>query len=193
MPPKKWMMIEPGKVLFLNNAMNHGVLGPLGVAQVKEQGKSVLFMLESNPGPGLGLLLAYWFAGKGLAKQAAPGTIIIHFFGGIHEVYFPYVLSHPIMLLAMWAGGILAEFWFVVSGAGLVATPSPGSIFAYIAVAPRDALIPVLAGVLIGAGASFLVGTVLLKIYPVKETSEEQAPAPAAEPVPSTVEPEPAA
>ncbi len=187
------LFIEPGKVLFLNNAINHGVLSPLGVAQVKESGKSVLFMLESNPGPGLGLLLAYWFAGKGLAKQAAPGTIIIHFFGGIHEVYFPYVLAHPIMLLAMWAGGILADFWFVVSGAGLVATPSPGSIFAYIAVAPREQLIPVLVGVLIGAGASFLVGSVLLKIYPVKETSEEQAPAPAAEPVPSAAQPEPAA
>ena len=50
-------------------------------------------MLESNPGPGLGLLLAYWFAGKGLAKLSAPGSIIIHFFGGTHEVYFPYVSS----------------------------------------------------------------------------------------------------
>src|SRR5262249_25239053 len=52
-------LIEPGKVLFLNNAINHGVLGPLGVAQAAAHGKSVLFMLESNPGPGLGILLAY--------------------------------------------------------------------------------------------------------------------------------------
>ena len=105
--------IEVGKVLFLNNAINHGVLTPLGTADAAEIGRSVYFMLESNPGPGLGLLLAYWLAGKGLAKLSAPGAIIIHFFGGIHEVYFPYVLMNPVLIGAMWAGGIAADLTFV--------------------------------------------------------------------------------
>lgn len=170
------LFVEPAKVLFLNNAINHGIFAPLGVAQVQEQGYSILFLLETNPGPGLGLLLAYWFMGKGLAKQTAPGAIIIHFFGGIHEIYFPFVLAHPIMIVALWAGGILADLWFVIMNAGLVATPAPGSIFAYLAVTPYGQHVGVLGGVLIAAVASFLVGSFVLKLYPVKEfDSEEEA------------------
>ena len=161
--------IEVGKVLFLNNAINHGVLGPLGVADTAETGRSIYFLLETNPGPGLGLLLAYWFAGKGLAKLSAPGAIVIHFFGGIHEVYFPYILMHPIMILSVWAGGILADIIFVIFDAGLTATPSPGSIFAYLAVIPRGQHVGVLLGVLAAAAAAFVVGTLLLRISPVKE------------------------
>ncbi|GAB4451820.1 MAG: hypothetical protein Fur0044_47060 [Anaerolineae bacterium] len=170
------LFIEPAKVLFLNNAINHGILGPLGVTEAKETGRSILFLLETNPGPGLGLLLAYWFAGKGMAKQTAPGAIIIHFFGGIHEIYFPFVLAHPIMIVALWAGGILADLWFVIMNAGLVATPAPGSIFAYLAVTPPGQHVAVLGGVLIAAVASFLTGSFILKLYPVKEfDSEEEA------------------
>ena len=161
--------IEVGKVLFLNNAINHGVLGPLGVADTAETGRSIYFLLETNPGPGLGLLLAYWFAGKGLAKLSAPGAIVIHFFGGIHEVYFPYILMHPIMILSVWAGGILADIIFVIFDAGLTATPSPGSIFAYLAVIPRGQHFGVLLGVFAAAAAAFVVGTLLLRISPVKE------------------------
>ena len=161
--------IEVGKVLFLNNAINHGVLGPLGVADTAETGRSIYFLLETNPGPGLGLLLAYWFAGKGLAKLSAPGAIVIHFFGGIHEVYFPYILMHPIMILSVWAGGILADIIFVIFDAGLTATPSPGSIFAYLAVIPRGQHFGVLLGVAAAAAAAFVVGTLLLRISPVKE------------------------
>jgi len=177
--------IEVGKVLFLNNAINHGILAPIGVQQAADTGRSIMFMLESNPGPGLGLLLAFWFAGKGLAKQSAPGAIIIHFFGGIHEIYFPYVLSHPIMILAMWAGGIAADIVFVATGAGLVATPSPGSVFAYLAVTPPGQHFGVFGGMLVGAVASFLVGTAILRLYPVRETSDEssQAPSSSATPV----------
>ncbi|MCB0165074.1 MAG: PTS mannitol transporter subunit IICB [Anaerolineae bacterium] len=169
------LFIEPAKVLFLNNAINHGILAPLGVVQVQEQGYSILFLLETNPGPGLGLLLAFWFMGKGMVKQSAPGAIIIHFFGGIHEIYFPYVLAHPIMIVSLWAGGILADLWFVIMNAGLVATPSPGSIFAYLAVTPRGMHFAVLGGVFIAAAASFLVGSFLLKLYPVKEVDSEEA------------------
>jgi mannitol PTS system EIICBA or EIICB component len=122
--------------------------------------------------------LAYWFAGKGMLKESAPASIIIHFFGGIHEIYFPYVLAHPVMLLAMYAGGILADTWWMITGAGLVATPSPGSIFAYLAMTPKGWHFQVLMGVLIGAVASFGVGYVLLKRFPVKEVEvapEEEA------------------
>jgi PTS system mannitol-specific IIC component len=167
------LIVEPAKVLFLNNALNIGVLAPLGAAASSATGRAIHFMLESNPGPGLGLLLAYWFAGKGMLKDSAPAAIIIHFFGGIHEIYFPYVLAHPIMLLAMYAGGILADTWWMITGAGLVATPSPGSIFAYLAMTPRGWHFQVLTGVLIGAVASFAVGWLLLKRYPVMEREAE--------------------
>ncbi len=161
--------IEVGKVLFLNNAINHGILGPLGAAEAAESGRSIYFLLETNPGPGLGLLLAYWFAGKGLAKLSAPGAIVIHFFGGIHEIYFPYILMHPIMILSVWAGGILADLIFVIFDSGLSATPSPGSIFAYLAVMPKGQHLGILLGVAAAAAAAFVVGTILLRISPVKE------------------------
>ena len=131
-------------------------------------------MLESNPGPGLGLLGAYWFAGKGLAKLSAPGAIIIHFLGGIHEVYFPYVLMNPVMIAAMWAGGISADIVFVATDAGLVAPPSPGSIFAYIATLPPEgsAVFGVFAGIAVGAVVAFVVGSALLKLFPVKDLTD---------------------
>jgi mannitol PTS system EIICBA or EIICB component len=170
------LLIEPAKVLFLNNAVNHGVLTPAGVAQVQETGKAIHFMLESNPGPGLGLLLAFLVAGKGPLKQSASSAAIIHFLGGIHEIYFPFVLAHPVMLLAMWAGGISADFVFVLTNAGLVATPAPGSIFAYTAVTPKGSHVAVLSGVLVGAVATFLVGVLLLKTFPVRQNPPVPSP-----------------
>ena len=167
--PLAAIIIEPAKVLFLNNALNHGVLAPLGVAAAKETGRAIHFLLETNPGPGLGLLVAFFVAGKGMLKESAPGSMIIHFLGGIHEIYFPYVLAHPIMIVAMIAGGFSADLWFVITGAGLVATPSPGSIFAYLAVIPPGQHFAVLTGVLIGAVVSFLVGSFILRIRPVRE------------------------
>ena len=112
--PLAAIIIEPAKVLFLNNALNHGVLGPLGVASVEESGRAIHFLLETNPGPGLGLLIAYYVAGKGLLKESSPGAMIIHFLGGIHEIYFPYVLAHPIMILSVIAGGMAADLWFAI-------------------------------------------------------------------------------
>ncbi|MDR3576687.1 MAG: PTS mannitol transporter subunit IICB [Anaerolineaceae bacterium] len=168
------IIIEPAKILFLNNAINHGVLAPLGIDAAKQTGRAIEFLLETNPGPGLGLLIAFYVAGKGLLKDSAPGSMIIHFLGGIHEIYFPYVLAHPIMILAPMVGGLAADFWFMISGAGLVATPSPGSIFAYLAVIPPGQHLPVLTGVLIGTVASALVGTFILKVNPVPEKEEEE-------------------
>ena len=171
--PLAAIVIEPAKVLFLNNALNHGVLAPLGVAAVEESGKAIHFLLETNPGPGLGLLVAYYVAGKGMLKESAPGSMIIHFLGGIHEIYFPYVLAHPIMILSMIAGGFAADLWFTIMQAGLVATPSPGSIFAYLAVIPKGQHFAVLTGVLIGAVVSFLVGSFILRVRPVREEESE--------------------
>jgi PTS system mannitol-specific IIC component len=172
--PLAAIIIEPAKILFLNNALNHGVLAPLGVASAAESGRAIHFLLETNPGPGLGLLIAFYIAGKGLLKESSTGSMIIHFLGGIHEIYFPYVLAHPIMILAMIAGGFSADLWFVISGAGLVATPAPGSIFAYLAVIPRGQHFAVLTGVLIGAVVSCLVGMFILRVRPVPEEKAEE-------------------
>ncbi|WGV59849.1 PTS mannitol transporter subunit IICBA [Brevibacillus brevis] len=162
--PLASIFIEPAKILFLNNAINHGILSPIGLDEAAKIGQSVFFLLESNPGPGLGILLAYWLAGRGSAKQSAPGAVIIHFFGGIHEIYFPYVLMNPRLILAAIGGGMAGVFTFTLLGAGLVAPPSPGSIFALIAMAPRGGLLPVLAGVLAATVVSFLIASALLKM-----------------------------
>lgn len=166
------LLVEPGKILFLNNAINHGIFDPVGIAQVKEVGKSIFFLLESNPGPGLGILAAYWMYGKGNAKESAPSAIIIHFLGGIHEIYFPFVLMNPLLLLAVIGGGMAADLTFVITGAGLVASPSPGSIFAEIAMCPKGGLLPVLAGIIVGAAVSFLIGSVIVKRSHVGEDEE---------------------
>jgi len=160
--PLAAVIIEPAKVLFLNNAINHGVLGPLGAAEATEQGKSILFMLETNPGPGLGILLAYMFFGPRLLRLTAPAAIIIQFFGGIHEIYFPYILMKPRLVLAVIAGGMSGIAVFEVTGVGLVATPSPGSIFAYLAETPRGDYFGVLAGVAVSTAVSFAVASALL-------------------------------
>lgn len=165
------ILIEPGKVLFLNNAINHGVLGPIALKEAAHAGKSLLFMLESNPGPGLGILLAYWFFGRGMVKQSAPGAVVIHFLGGIHEVYFPYILMNPRLILAAIAGGVTGTLTFTVMGAGLVAAPSPGSIFAYLVMTPKGELFQVLSGVITATAASFFVAAPLLK-FSKKEAAE---------------------
>ncbi|MDQ0202013.1 PTS mannitol transporter subunit IICB [Neobacillus ginsengisoli] len=157
------LFIEPAKVLFLNNAINHGILSPLGVEQATHTGKSILFMLETNPGPGLGILLAYWLFGKGTAKQTAPGAVIIHFLGGIHEIYFPYILMKPMLILAAIAGGVSGVFTFTLFHAGLVAAPSPGSIFALLAMTPKGGYVGTLAGVIVAAAVSFAVSSLILK------------------------------
>jgi mannitol-specific phosphotransferase system IIC component len=168
------IIVEPAKVLFLNNAINHGVLAPLGVAEAAKHGKAIQFMIETNPGPGLGLLLAYWFFGPRSIRPTAPGAIIIHFLGGIHEIYFPYVLMRPILILATIAGGMAGVFTFLVTHAGLVATPSPGSIFAYLAVTPKGGYFGVLAGIAVATIVSFVVASMLLKLGLRKEERQER-------------------
>ncbi|GAA3413048.1 PTS mannitol transporter subunit IICB [Paenibacillus hodogayensis] len=172
------ILIEPGKILFLNNAINHGVLSPIALDQASKTGKSILFMLESNPGPGLGVLLAYWLVGRGSAKLSAPGAAIIHFFGGIHEIYFPYILMNPRLILAVIAGGVTGTFTFSLFQAGLVASPSPGSIFAYMAMAPKGGMLSIFTGVISATIASFLVAALLLKTSKqAEETGDLEAAA----------------
>jgi mannitol PTS system EIICBA or EIICB component len=165
------LLIEPAKILFLNNAINHGVLGPLGVAEATKHGKSILFMLETNPGPGLGILLAYLLFGPKSMRPSVPGSIIIHFLGGIHEIYFPYVLMKPRLILAAIAGGATGIMTFLITGVGLAATPSPGSIFAYLAETPKGNYMGVLLGITTATAASMAVAAVLLKTS--KEDEEE--------------------
>lgn len=162
--PLTSLVIEPAKVFFLNNAINHGVLTPLGIAEASEQGKSVLFLLEANPGPGLGLLLAFSVFGSGLAKASAPGAAIIHFFGGIHEIYFPYVLMKPKLIIAMIAGGMTGVFVNVLFDTGLRAPAAPGSIFAIYAQTARDSYLGVTLAVLASAAVTFAIAGFLLKI-----------------------------
>jgi PTS system mannitol-specific IIC component len=169
--PLASLIIEPAKV-FLNNAVNHGVLTPLGIQQAAANGKSILFLLEANPGPGAGLLLAYAIFGTGLAKNTAPAALIIQFFGGIHEIYFPYVLLKPLTLLATIAGGMVGIFTLVVFGAGLRAPAAPGSIIAVYAQTPGNSLVGVTLSVLFAAATSFIVGSIILRASRRREEEE---------------------
>lgn len=173
------IIIEPAKVLFLNNALNHGIFTPLGAEQVSQAGKSVLFLLEANPGPGLGILLAYALFGKGSAKSSSWGAIIIHFFGGIHEIYFPYVMMKPALFLAAIAGGMSGTFTFQFLDAGLKSPASPGSVIALMAMAPKGVWphLNVLLGVLVGTIASFLVAALILRADKSTDDSLEAAQA----------------
>ena len=151
------LLVEPSKVLFLNNALNHGIFSPIGIEQARETGQSIMFLLETNPGPGLGVLLACWFFGRGNMRQSAPGAVIIQFFGGIHEIYFPYILARPALILAPVAGSAAGLLFFSLAGAGLVAPASPGSIISVLAMAPKGQTLVVLAGVLISTAVSLLM------------------------------------
>ncbi len=171
--PLTSIFVEPAKILFLNNAINHGIFTPLGIQQAEETGRSIFFLIEANPGPGLGILLAYMMFGKGSAKQTAGGAAIIHFFGGIHEIYFPYILMNPRLILAAMAGGVTGVTILTLFGAGLVSPASPGSIFAVLLMTPRDAYIGVLASVICAAAVSFIVASFLMKTQKAKDDGED--------------------
>ena len=170
------IFVEPAKVLFLNNAINHGIFTPIGIEQAAETGRSIMYMLEANPGPGLGVLLAYWFFSQDKAtKDSAPGAIIIHFFGGIHEIYFPYILMNPIVIIAPIVGNICAITFYSLTGCGLQGPASPGSIIAFLSMAPRDAIITTLIGVVLAAGVSFAIAGPIIKLTSSKVKSLEEA------------------
>ena len=173
--PVMSVIVEPAKVLFLNNAIGNGVLVPLGIQQATDAGKSLLFLVESNPGPGLGILLAYTLFGIGSAKASAPGAIIIQFFGGIHEVYFPFVLMKPLLIVAAILGGATGIATNAVLGSGLVGPAAPGSIFSVLAQTARDSYVGVILSVLLSAAVSFAVSAVILRASRAATSSSARA------------------
>ena len=171
------VVVEPAKIFFLNNAINHGIFTPLGAQQVTEAGKSIYFLIEANPGPGLGILLAYYFFGKGLAKESSLGAIVIHFLGGIHEIYFPYVLMNPLLFIAVIAGGSTGVLVNTIFHSGLRAPASPGSIFAILAVTAKDSYVGVILSVLASATVSFLIASIFIKRASMSDTEDDFAEA----------------
>ncbi|MBN1084069.1 PTS mannitol transporter subunit IICBA [Erwinia aphidicola] len=175
--PLTSIFVEPAKILFLNNAINHGIFSPLGIQQASEAGKSIFFLIEANPGPGMGVLMAYMFFGRGNAKQSAGGAAIIHFFGGIHEIYFPYVLMNPRLILAVILGGMTGVFTLTLLNGGLVSPASPGSILAVLAMTPKGAYFANIAAIVAAFAVSFVVSAILLKTSKVKEDDDIEAAA----------------
>jgi len=167
------IIVEPAKVLFLNNAINHGVFTPLGTQQSTETGQSILFLVEANPGPGLGILLAFSIFGVGAARASAPGAIIIQFLGGIHEIYFPYVLMKPILILAAIGGGMTGVATNALFQSGLRAPAAPGSIFAVLIQTPAGSFIGVILSVILAAVVSFLISAVILRASRKKDLAAE--------------------
>jgi PTS system mannitol-specific IIC component len=175
MMPLLALLIEPEKVLFLNNAVNHGIFTPIGAEQAREFGSTMVFLLDPNPGPGLGILLASWMFGRGNAKESAPGAVIIHFLGGIHEIYFPYILARPVLIVSAIAGSATGIVYFTLTHSGLVAPASPGSIISIIAMSPKGTTLVVVLGVLLSAVVSFLVATPFVKHAPAESEDEGKA------------------
>ena len=170
------VFVEPAKVLFLNNAINHGIFTPLGAEQVAETGKSIFYMIETNPGPGTGVLLAYWlFSKDDTTRQSAPGALIIHLLGGIHEISFPYILMNPALLLATISGSVAALFYNMIFDLGLSGPPAPGSIISYLAMAPKGSTLSVILSIVIAAGVSFVIASPIIKMSGAKsgESLEE--------------------
>lgn len=157
------VFVVPGQVLFLNNAINHGIFTPLAIEQAAETGKSILYLVEANGGMWAGLVLAFMFFGKGMAKKSAPGAAIIQIIGGIGEVSFPYALIKPITILGPILGGIGALFWFQIMDGGAVAAVSPGSLIALIIMSPKGKLFVNVAGYAIATAISFVVTAFFLK------------------------------
>lgn len=168
------IFVEPAKVLFLNNAINHGIFTPLGAEQVATAGKSIFYMIETNPGAGTGVLVAYWlFAKDKVTKDSAPGALIVHLLGGIHEIYFPYVLMNPLLLLATIGGSVAAMIFNTAAGLGLAGPPSPGSIIAYVGMAPKGSTFMVLLSVVVAAAVSFVIAAPIIKLSNSKQSLED--------------------
>jgi PTS system mannitol-specific IIC component len=171
--PLMSIIVEPAKVLFLNNAIGNGTLVPLGVQQTLDTGQSLLFLVEANPGPGFGLLLAFALFGIGTARASAPGAIVIQFLGGIHEVYFPFVLMKPILIVGLIAGGATGVATNAVLGSGLRAPAAPGSIFAVLAQTPREKYVGVVLSVLLSAAVTFLISAALLRASRMRDLAAQ--------------------
>ncbi|MDW2800210.1 protein-N(pi)-phosphohistidine--sugar phosphotransferase [Clostridium boliviensis] len=154
-------VVEPLKIIFFNNWINHGIFLPLGLEQLKTQGSSILFLLETNPGPGFGILLAYTLANRNIRKPMV-SSLIIQFLGGIHEVYFPYILSDIRLLAGAIAGSIAGNYCFMVTGSGLLGPASPGSIITILIMADKKHWLGIVMGISISAAVSCFLSCLIL-------------------------------
>lgn len=169
------VFIEPVKVFFLNNVVNHGVLVPLGMQQLQEEGSSVLFLLETNPGPGFGMLAALYIAKKS-EKGMYATAMAAEFVGGIHEVYFPIVLSNLWLMIPLMISSACAGLWFGAVGAGASGPVSPGSIVTILMMSGKNSFLKVAAGVFISAAVSFGISFLVLKFSekPLEKQNPEE-------------------
>lgn len=178
--PLASIVIEPAKILFLNNAINHGIFSPLGVQEASEYHMSIFFLIESNPGPGLGVLIAWYFFGRGDLCKSAKGAAIIEFFGGVHEIYFPYVLIKPKLVISLILGGMSSIFMLILLKGGLIATASPGSILSILAMTPKGCYIANIFSIFSSFLISFISASLLLKVnfhgYKKNHTNDAHLP-----------------
>lgn len=155
------VVIEPAKILFLNNSINYGLLIPLGMQQAEQSGSSILFLLESNPGPGFGVLLAMLLTCTKKRREYGLGAVI-QIIGGIHEIYFPLVLSNIRLVFPLIAGGITGTVCFNLLGAGLSAPAAPGSLLTILLVSKRGQQAGVLLGIFLSAIVSMMISLLIL-------------------------------
>lgn len=167
------IVIEPAKVFFLNNVINHTILVPIGIGQMQEAESSILFLLEANPGPGLGMMAALCYRNKEKRSEYV-SAMIAQTAGGIHEVYFPFVLSDLRLLIPLILGGIAGNLCFGIMGAGLQGMVSPGSIFTIILMAGRENSIPVLMGICVSAVLSFAGSLVVMRWGTQRKIRQQQ-------------------
>lgn len=170
------IIIEPAKVFFLNNIMNHGILVPLGMNQVQESGQSILFLLESNPGPGLGMMAALYYGIKKRRKEYA-AAMFAQAAGGLHEVYFPFVLSDMMLLIPLIAGGFAGNLCFEFLGSGLQGPVSPGSVITILIMAGKGQVLRTAVGIAVSAIVAFCGSLLVLKIRGGYHADEETAAA----------------
>lgn len=157
------VLLEPLKVLFFNNIINHGILTPLGIEFAQQENSSILFLMEANPGPGIGVLLAILFQGRRETKTNAGSALMIQAIGGIHEIYFPFVLIKPKLILAVILGGASGTFLFQLLHVGLSAPVSPGSLIVILTNTPTNQLLAVSFGILVSILVTFSCALFLLR------------------------------
>lgn len=163
MLPLASVLIEPAKVFFLNNNMNHGILVPIGMEQIQTTGKSILFLIETNPGPGMGILMTYYILKKRDKKEIG-SYFIVESLGGIHEVYFPYVLENLKLILAVIVGGMSGILCFSIFDVGVVGPVSPGSMLTIFLMTRRESFLGIFLGIIVSAIVTCIIALIILMI-----------------------------
>lgn len=165
-------VIEPAKVFFLNNCINHGILLPLAVQQTEAVGSSIFYLLESNPGPGFGLLLALWLSRRKRRKEYG-AYLFVEGIGGIHELYFPEVLANLWLLLPLILGGVAGNLVFSLFRVTAVGAISPGSVISILLMTGHKAPLALL-GMAVSGGVSALISLVILQMQEKERATLEE-------------------